>query len=355
MKNLSSKIKSLIRIILSLLIIFSASVYIGNKQNTYHSWEGATTKAFYSEEKDSLDYVVIGSSAAMFAISPLEIYRDTKLKGYNLSMEALISDVYCSMLCEAIERQKNAVIIVDIDGFLQEDSSYEDKTSAFFWISSMNHNVNFLRTIIELDKENAAEYLFPVSKYHKNLTSNGYLKSVLSHNENNFYLDSKGFDNRQDDLYRFNEYNPEKITVYSINTDETVELENVSNYYLHHFLDICKTKGLDNVIFVRFPKSGMTEEDYNKQFDKAKNSNYIKQEVESYGYKMLDYLSMGNPASIKVEEFLDKAHLHIDGAIKFSHFLEDYLVEVLGTDHLPDDEWDYLSNNIDDMYNKIRY
>lgn len=68
-----------------------------------------TINSFYNEENDSLDYVLIGASAALNDASPTVIWQKSKLAGNNFSVNGCHSDIYVSVLKESLSKQKNAL------------------------------------------------------------------------------------------------------------------------------------------------------------------------------------------------------------------------------------------------------
>lgn len=116
------------------------------------------------------------------------------------------------------------------------------------------------------------------------------------------------------------------LKLFDSNALSPTALEKELETNLYETLDYCKDNNL-NVVFVDYPKSYFNDE--KKQIISKTESKLITCEnvIRQYGYDVLNYNKLDNPAALTKSDFADCYHLNKKGAVKFSTFLADYLAE----------------------------
>lgn len=320
--------KRFLRIVASIMILVLCTT--AANVLSVHNTEilSVNTDSFYNEPFDSLDYVVIGSSATLGDILPNVIWNESKLAGNNISSNGADSRIYKSMLKEVVCTQPNALIIVDIDGFTQDFVEKRDPTN--IWIDSMNHNENWKETIKELDKENWEEHYFPIIRYHETLMSPGMvyyaIKGVIDYDIKKITSCTKGA-NTLGNSVRVPKNEIENFVCLENFISRPIELDDGQENVLYEFLDICQDLKIKNVLFIDCPKGFGSQDKYEQIVQKENKVKYCSDIIISHGFDVLCYSELYNPLAICKDDFSDGYHLNEQGAIKFSKFLANYLLE----------------------------
>lgn len=286
------------------------------------------TDSFYNEPFDSLDYVVIGSSATLEDIFPSVIYEETKITGNNISSNGADSRIYKSMLKEIVCSQPNVLIIVDIDGFTQDFGN--ERVPNNIWIDSMNHNENWKEIIDELDKEYWLEHYFPIIRYHKMFMSPGNvyyaIRGVIEYDINRTTSCFKG-SNSLGNTVRMTENEIENFVCLEKCISQPTVLDDGQENVLYEFLDICQELKIKNVLFIDCPKGYGNKEKYKQIANRENRTKYCSKIINTYGFEVLCYSELDNPIPLNRDDFSDSYHLTEQGAIKFSKYLANYLSE----------------------------
>ena len=111
-------IKTVIKIIIFSLIAFGILIVLNSIFKPKSNYT-KIVKNFYKEPKDSLDVVFVGDSTVYRAISPLEMWKQYGIAGYDFSTPAQkVWDNYYSIK-EVLQYQKPKVIVLDVDAFFK--------------------------------------------------------------------------------------------------------------------------------------------------------------------------------------------------------------------------------------------
>lgn len=144
-------------------------------------------KYFLSEEKNSIDVFIVGTSHTNRGILPMEIYESYGIKSYNLSTSAQPIEATYYLLQEAIERQCPQVVVWDVSNLYL---TYNDPSR---WKTVIDE-IPIGKSKVELAEEyirnlnNAGESLvnliFPLIEYHsrwKKLERDDF--NIIQHNK----------------------------------------------------------------------------------------------------------------------------------------------------------------------------
>lgn len=303
-------------------------------------------KGFFEEDKSSLDVVYMGASDVYSDIAPGYSYRRNGITSYLYATQANSILSYKSQLKDVLSRQKNALIVIELNGALygnEEDITKEANLRNY--ADNVPLSFNKLSFIAENVRENRIEYLFPIIKYHGVWSDfsaeQKYRDTVISGQQRGYnYL--KGILNWS---VVFRSPSPSLNSTLAASADKKKPLTEIEETALRDLLEYCKNEGLTNVVFARFPHI-VTE----KTFDRFERSNTVGDIVREYGY---DYLNFEKDiATIGLDEkhdFYNTDHLNIYGQQKFTAFLTDYLTEhySLSPHELTEDqkaEWDICAD-----------
>ena len=344
--------KRFLRIISCVLIVVLVVSGAGLFCNHPNLLIEGTINSFYNEENDSLDYLLIGASAALNDASPTVIWQKSKLAGNNFSVNGCHSDIYVSMLKESLSKQKNALLVIDVDPFYYDISQGDTYGATSSWIDLMPKNKNWLETIKKCDSQNTIEHFFPILKYHCYSTKAYTFLSQTKKSLTNKQPDSlKGWNILND--FQIEQSQINSLKLFDSNALSPTALEKELETNLYETLDYCKDNNL-NVVFVDYPKSYFNDE--KKQIISKTESKLITCEniIRQYGYDVLNYNKLDNPAALTKNDFADCYHLNKKGAVKFSTFLADYLAEnYTFKSHTAQftDSWDKTAREVCKTYN----
>ncbi|MCM1103347.1 MAG: hypothetical protein NC409_04495 [Clostridium sp.] len=91
----------------------------------------AHVSGFYDEKKDSLDVIMIGTSATFSAFMPMEAWNEYGMVSYNFSINTLYTNSIKYYVREALKTQSPKLLIIDIAPFLFGHHSFGKMEEAF--------------------------------------------------------------------------------------------------------------------------------------------------------------------------------------------------------------------------------
>ena len=157
---------------LILMAVLAGEVFKPKFRNDNYWPLDVTYQSFYEMEKDSVDVIFLGSSHAISAFSPQELYDECGIRSFNLGSEEQSLIVSYYWLKEALRFQKPQAVVLDTVvcfPFMEtpyncNEASIRKALDPMKWSSVKFEAV---RTIGSLDpKETFASYLFPIIRYH---------------------------------------------------------------------------------------------------------------------------------------------------------------------------------------------
>lgn len=308
-------------VLIVVLVVSGAGLFCNHPDNLVEN----TINSYYNEQKNSLDYVIIGASAAQNDSSPAVIWQNSNLAGNVFCVNGCHSKIYTSLLKEAVSRQNDALFVIDMDAFSYDTSATDQYDSTSNWIDLMPRNKNWLDTIKKCDSKNTVEHLFPILKYHCYSTKAHTFLSQTKKSLTNKQPDLlKGWDIVTDIRIEQSQINSLKLIDSNTLSPGSLEKELESNLY--ETLDYCKNNNL-NVVFVDYPKAYFNAERQARISKTEQNLLACEKVIRQYGYNVLNYNKLDNPAELTKADFVDSYHLNKDGAVKFSTFLANYLAD----------------------------
>ena len=124
-------------------------------------------KGFYQEDKDSLDVVYMGASDVYSDVAPGYAYRRDGITSYIFATQANSILNYKSQLKNVLSRQKDAIIVVELNGALYDtDEDMVKEANLRNYGDNVPLDAIKLGWIAQNVPENKLEYLFPIMKYH---------------------------------------------------------------------------------------------------------------------------------------------------------------------------------------------
>ena len=309
-------------------------------------------KGFYEEDKQSLDIVYIGASDVYSDIAPGYTYERDGLTSYIFATQANSIRNYKSQLKNVLSRQTPSLIVIELNGALYgDDGEFNEEASLHNYGDNVPLDFTKAEWIAQSVKDNKAEYLFPIIKYHElwsDLSADQLYRDTVRDDQKRGYNYLKGMLNW---TIVYPSPKPSLNSKLAASADQKLPLKEEDEAALRELLEYCRSENLDNVVFTRFPHI-VTE----KTFDRFKRSNTAGDIVAEYGY---DYLNFERDFALtglqEKHDFYNEDHLNIYGQQLFTAYLIDTLKEryALAPRTLSDaqrEEWDVCADYYEAYY-----
>ncbi len=308
-------------------------------------------EGFYQEERDSLDVVFIGASDIYTSFMPGRAYEQHGFTSYLLASESITSEGVITAVKEVVRTQHPSLIVIEANAFLYGDSDNETNEAhvhKFFDNLPFSINkLNYINKKVPVDQK--WEYFFPLIKYHGLWNE---LPDRVNMMQSNFSLDVRGYNVLKGFRTTAKVFKSDTPSLNAQLSEETgeLDLDPELQQNLFDLLDYSKEQNL-NVIFVRAPHF-VTE----KTYDRVKRSNKMASILKERGFSY--YAFENNTAAIGIDDnrdFYNEDHMNVYGAIKFTDFLADGLVnseslEIDPQSDLQKEMWDEVVTTTNQLY-----
>ncbi len=274
--------------------------------NTEYLW----MTGVYDEPDNSLDGVYLGSSNCFAYWNSNAAYKEYGITvyPYACSSQPLIVTEY--LIKEVRKTQPNAFFIVNISTLGEKVNDIVMHRLLDYMKFSKNklELTDYLCELNDLSFEDRIEYYLPMFRYHEKW-------SELT--EKNFDVDvdrMKGANTFKWHLGIVNDFTKKYKT-----TDEFCDITDGLKQSLNSLLDYCDNEKLQ-VLFVSVPRA----EDSKKIIGKF---NTVSKIITERGYPVIDLVNHPEKANIYADtDFYNQKHTNIHGALKFTYYISDYIV-----------------------------
>lgn len=339
------KKKYVLRTIKVLSLLFSVLICLGIGQkyiffrvDNYNDQVRMT--GYYEEPENTIDVVLLGASEVYSDFSSPYEYKQYGFTSYPYSIGASPGSLMKSQIKEIFSTQNPKLIVVEINGFLYDDSDIlYSEVSMRRYIERIPFSVNKLQTIFSMTPpEEWINYFFPVVTYHDNVKN---VKSVLKLSKDTTDIQERGFSLLKGNL-TCNKIEVSKFDKNIKNDFSVANIEPNAEACLIDFLNYCKNEEIDNVIFTRFPHIISTEDSY----ERYKRGNQAEKIIKSYGFDFINFERNSDLIGLDYEnDFFNDDHMNIYGQQKFTKYLGNLLMNDYGItkSNLSDDvkkNWD---------------
>ena len=284
-------------------------------------------KGFYEEDKDSLDVVYMGASDVYSDISPDYAYSRDGITGYIFATQANSILNYKCQLKNVLSRQKNALVVIELNGALYDtDEDMTKEANLRNYSDNVPLDFTKLEWIAQNVPSNRAEYLFPIIKYHgvwSSLEDEQLYRDTVAADRKRGYNYLKGIVNW---TLAFQSPEPSLNSKLLASAEKRQPLCPGQEEELRNLLEYCRREGLTNIVFARFPHI-VTE----KTYDRYERSNTIGDIVEEYGFDYLNFERDVTKLGLdETKDYYNLDHLNFKGQQKFTAYLIDCLKEHYG-------------------------
>ena len=199
----------------------------------------------YDLPKDTLDIVFVGSSHVYNGVDPVEFYKKTGLKGFDLATSNQDFFTAYYLLKELFKTQSPKCVVIETYAFHQRpffDRDYDKNTYYKMSFDDMKLSFNKVSAVKEWHKNNSdinvMERLFPVFEYHSRwdeLNKADFSDTALRSAEFGFAYAASG-----DELISYNGYSE---------AGTLTECPDLSVEYFDKIVMLCREHGAEPVLF----------------------------------------------------------------------------------------------------------
>ena len=271
---------------------------------------------FYSERKNSLDAVFIGASNVYASWAPPFAWAQKGIAVYSYSVPEMPAKALKYVAEEVRKTQQNALMIVCLNNFKDKDLGYE--VSALHYLTDFMpfsatrfRLVNELKKGLKEDTYHPLEFTFPFIRFHERWNQ-------LT--EEDFDFHNNGLKGATATSFYYKKMNVKGKT-FQLSSDLGV-LKPEETEVLMDLLDWFRTTKTP-VLFVINPQV------INKKEQSRLNT--VSKIVKEQGFPLLDLHSRMKELGIDpVLDFYDSKHNNVHGALKYTRYVTNYLVENYG-------------------------
>lgn len=255
-----------VRIIAFLLctaaLLWGLTVLLKDKRVTFDYDTTRKVEGFYAEEKDSLDFVFVGSSQMFTSVVPAVLWEEYGITSYDFGANEQPMYLSYYYIKEALNYQNPKAVVLEVSYCNAPEYSREGV-----------HHINLddlrmgpvkLEAVFDIiPKGERLPYLFELAKYHDTWTTlDKDSLSYLTADKHNPY---KGYTPSLDGFPDGGVFNEEIAQV-----TEKSELAELSVTYMEKIISLCEEKGVD-LLFLKTPNDHIQNQpDYNAVADIAK-------------------------------------------------------------------------------------
>lgn len=319
-------------------------------------WLGTMRGGFYSEKKNSIDVVFVGSSQIFCDINPNVLWNEYGITSYDFSAHRQDPGTSYYYLKQMFETQSPKLVVIDLysNGEINLDDS--DLASAHYNFDHMKKDIYRTEAIWNRTKTHRLETFFPIMMYNQRWKELGKDELFFKPVKHDFLKGAFLYmaENQWEGSYRDMPEDSE-LPGYTL-PEQTV-------HWLNAILDLCKKHNCE-VLFIKTPVC-IFGYDYASQMTDLVFYSYIR-ELERYceknGISFLNMIRLVDEIGLDYRtDFVDSIHLNWYGMEKFSVYLGKYLQETYGLENHKDDpgmeQWDedyaqmrYYTDNFSELY-----
>jgi len=317
MKTFLTRFLKILALILpvALFVLFTQSyIFCDMDQSTER------IRRFYEEEENSLDVVFMGAGDVSTGFAPPLAYEQFGFTSYLYTVDANPATLYKAQLKEVLSTQNPQVILVELNGFLYENSYQAEDARLWIFAENIPFSLNKLETVLRYDAEDKLSVLFPFLRYHGNWDKGNRLADMYRWKT----VKAKG-PSMWKGITSCTKVTPMDDAVLSGPNPSIPEKNTIANACLIDFLEFCEEEELSNIIFVRFP-----HRNYASFYDAVAHAEQV---LSDHGYTLWNLEKEIEAIGLDFDrDFYDDEHTNIYGMEKITDYIGGILAnEVLDT------------------------
>ncbi len=343
---LKEKIKPIIKFICFCLIFVLLFIGIGQFLTISERQTVASVEGLFKEPEDSIDVVFLGASEIYADYCPTAAWSDYGYTSYSLSVTGAPGSLYKSMLREVLELQSPKLVVVEMNGFLQSDKYYARSEKLHAWIDAIPGDENRQLAIREAVPEDQQDQFKrgALSTFVMNHNNWKLLGPCILASYSRIRMSFKD----QGKMKGFATFatlcDPEESK-----HERKIHFTEKSQAYLDDFMKYCKENNIE-VLFARFP--------HDTTIVNAELYDEVEAFVENHGYRFVNFEEIKQEIDIDdMENYYNPEHLNAAGALKFTNYLGQYLVDnydIVG-EHSKEiaDNWNDCAKEVDTLLSHV--
>ena len=283
--------------------------------------EGNRYRDFYSMDRDSIDYVVLGASHAFYSLNPMQVYADTGYRGFVLAGGFQPQTCAYYWLREADKYQDLKYVFIDASSLVKD---FHRSESILRNLLAMRFSPLKLQAIRDCSPDMDVTYsaFLPLYSFHDRWYELKKEDYVGSEEEAWYYLRGSALRFFAKTDYLTGEVGSTDVVKVNrsgsgdISTErEKKELSSLEKEYFTKSLEYCRENGIE-LIPVKFPTRSWNDE-WNAE---------VEEFMDSLGLKLLD-LHDGEEMGINWEKDShdNGRHTNYYGNFKTSEYVAEYL------------------------------
>ena len=310
--NKKECLKRIVRCV-AFVVVFSLLFGYATDLLMRHDDESDEIHAFYSEPKDTIDVLYVGSSPLLRGVSPMVMWQEHGFTGYVRASALQAPAVSYGLLAESLQYQKPKLVVLLCDNIFSEYDYAEREGDLRRGLDGMRlsrYKLDIIREVTAADEQQSLlSYVFPLMRYHDRWKeidlAEDQPEPLLEHSfkKGNVYL---------------REIAPQTYPEgFMEPTGEAVSFDAEAKGYIEKSIALCKKKEIP-VLLLHLPKMSWTYE----------RSAALERFAAEQGSAYLDLDRAEYRTEIGLEpqvDYYDQGHMNLTGTIKLSDWLGDWL------------------------------
>lgn len=237
----------------TLFFICSLTVLLKDKRVTFDYDTTRKIKGFYAEEKDSLDFVFVGSSQMFTSVVPAVLWEEYGMTSYDFGANEQPMYLSYYYIKEALRYQNPKAVVLEVSYCKGED--YASEGVQHINLDDLRMGPVKLEAIFDtVPAGERLPYLFELAKYHDTWTSLDKTSfAYIFADKHNPY---KGYTPSTEGVADGGIFNEEIAAV-----TERAELPEFSVNYMKKIIALCEEEGVD-LLFLKTPNDHISNQPY---------------------------------------------------------------------------------------------
>ena len=306
---------------------------------------------FHKEPENSIDVLLIGSSAAYSDFSSAYAYEKFGYTSYPYAIGGSTCTMWTPALKDALKTQRPKLVVVDVFGGGYDRDMIDTRSNQLSIVMSHTEwSAERVETAEELsslvDGTSAASFLFPFIKYHNNVPA------CLPSLPDRLRLEFAGPSPLKGNFTKTRIRWLADVEAESF-TDEALPLNAKTEKIILDFIDYCKSEDIE-VLFVKFPS--VLVDGYPDEMEVNMRANRILEIAEENGCRAFNMQKHFHDIGLKEQEdFYNHGHTNTRGQRKVTEYLGKYIQDEagIGRSELSDSvraEWDLAVAYLHEYY-----
>ena len=234
-------------------LLYGLTVLLKDKRVTFDYDTTRKVEGFYAEEKNSLDFVFVGSSQMFTSVVPAVLWEEYGITSYDFGANEQPMYMSYYYIKEALRYQRPKAVVLEVSYCKGLDYTHEGVHHINLDDLRMGP-VKFEAIFDVIPKGERLPYIFELAKYHDTWTTlnQSSLEYIFADKHNPY----KGYTPSTEGLADGGIFK-EEIG----NVTERAELPELSKEYMEKIVQLCKEEGVD-LVFLKTPNDHMDNQPY---------------------------------------------------------------------------------------------